>query len=669
MIGLPFPEPIRVSVVSSFMSRIHRRVLRALPWLIAAISVMVGTWLVDVDLWRSALLRYAACFAPAVVLGGGNAWLWLRPMRGDARWMWVPWLLGAVLASAGWLMVPWAGSPVETLRFWPMSLPVLAALATYSGALRRGREGAGERPLREVALHATLASATLILIARFGDANAAVTSVSGDPWFADTAVRSVVRSAGTRITSHGLVGILAPGVWLVHARRPRASVVLLPMLGVGALALGLLVLDLLELHAALALEEVVAADFRGVATPRGPLDGLSSVAVVADLIGVSALATALFTWGLAVSVAARSSLSAARLGWADAGPLLAVIALSTTSSLAPPTDGPTNAPSSVWSLGADASFETLVRARFDPREPRALDLSGVFRGIGILTADGELRTTREGLTRYHVPVSDFSCPGRPWDRAAVEILVDRRVTLAQLLAAAGSLGAFDELFVGYRVRPELDSARYARRRWSFLERASRAAAGWSIDLVADVGACGPSIEIEGARYTRCARDDGEGDTLVLRDPGRLTVAEWLDTASTEDDWIAIEVSRGTVGRPPSPESVWPHDPPSATHQLSEVWPLSVIGLLLALVVSASLVRRGPVASWVRWVGAALNLALPGVGRDEGPYRNSEKGGSAASRASAGPGRRAVALALGSYLVWLLAALALGSAVLRWACGP
>ncbi len=649
------------------MSRFHRRVERALPWLVTSAAVMVGMWLVDPDLWRSRALRYGVFLSPAIVLGGANAWLWLRPMRGCATWMWWPWFLAAAIASAVARALPWADGPIESLRAWPTSVPVLAALATYAGALRRARPGADERPLREVLLRAMLASATLILVARFCDADAAVGSRHGEPWFADSAARSVVRSAGFRITCHALVASLAPSVVFAHLRRPHARLVLLPVVGVAVFCLGLLVLDGLELRAALALDGIVAGDARGAAATPRVLDGLSWLAAAADLVGVSVLGATLFAWGLAVSVTARSPLSAARVGWADTSPLLATMALSTTSLLSPPADGFRDAPSSPASLGADVDFDALVRPRHDPREPRALSFSGVFRGIGILTADGELRTRRGGLARYRVPASDFSYPGRPWDRAAVEVLVDRRVTLAQLVAAAGSLAAFDELHVGCRVRPELDSAWYARRRWGFLERASRAAAGWPIDLVRDVEACGPSFEVEGARYTRCALHDGEaGEATVLRDPGAVTIAEWLDTVSTEDDWIAIEVPRLLGATPPAPERVWPHDPPPATHQLTAAWPLSLVSLLLALVVSRSLARRGPKPPWVRRVARVLDVPAPHEPADIGPYRTSQMLEPTEPRASRG--RRALALSLGSCIGWVLTSFGLGLAVFRCLCG-
>jgi len=649
------------------MSRFHRRAERALPWLVSSAALMVGMWLVDPDLWRSRAPGSAVFLCPSRAPGSGNAGLWLRPMRGSATWMWWPGLLAAAIASAVAWALPWADGPIESLRTWPMSVPVLAALATYAGALRRARPGADERPLREVVLRAMLASATLILVARYCDADAGVRSAHSEPWFADSAARSVVRSAGFRITCHALVASLAPSVVLVHLPRPRARLVLLPVVGVGVLALGLLLVDGLELRAALALEGLVVGDARGAVATPGVLDGLSWLAAAADFIGVSALGATFFAWGLAVSVTARSPLSAARVGWADTSPLLATMALSTTSLLAPTPDGFLDAPASPSSLGADAGFDALVRPRHDPREPRALSFSGVTRGIGILTADGELRTRRGGLLRYRVPASDFSYPGRPWDRAAVEVLVDRRATLAQLVAVSGSLAAFGELHVGCRVRPELDSAWYARRRWGFLERASRAAAGWPIDLVRDVEACGPSFEVEGARYTRCALHDGEpGEVMVLRDPGAVTIAEWLDTVSTEDDWIAIEVPRLLGAMPRAPERVWPHDPPPATHQLTEAWPLSLVSLLLALVVSRSLARRGPKPLWVRRVARVLDVPAPPEPADIGPYRTSQMLEPAEPRASRG--RRALALSLGSCIGWVLTSFGLGLAVFRCLCG-
>jgi hypothetical protein len=198
-----------------------------------------------------------------------------------------------------------------------------------------------------------------------------------------------------------------------------------------------------------------------------------------------------------------------------------------------------------------------------------------------------------------------------------ELLVDRRATLAQLMDVAHALRAFEEIAVGFRVRPELDDSPRARARWGFLELASRAIAGRRIALV-EPQSCGETIEIAGARYTDCIDDDGQ-EARVLRDAGALTIAQWLDTPSELDDWIAIEVTRPDLVPPFSSELVWPHDPAPRTHQLGRSWPLSLFGVLAAVLV-ALVVRRRPAPRWPA-SSPFFDLPLVRASGAESPYRN------------------------------------------------
>jgi hypothetical protein len=296
---------------------------------------------------------------------------------------------------------------------------------------------------------------------------------------------------------------------------------------VGFFALGLVVLDALEIAAASSYERCARRAIDGHAAAPDALSHLDLLATVSELTALGLVSSTLFVAVLSAAFAARSSRSARRVGWQSAWPLVAVIALSTSSSLAPAPDEPMQAPASPASLGASDDFEPLIRAGDDRVDLDPLDFSGTASGIGLLTARGELQTAGGRLTLRRAPAGDFNYPGRPIEWMTAELLVDRRATLAQLMDVAHALRAFEEIAVGFRVRPELDDSPRARARWGFLELASRAIAGRRIALV-EPQSCGETIEIAGARYTDCIDDDGQ-EARVLRDADALTLAQWLDT--------------------------------------------------------------------------------------------------------------------------------------------
>jgi hypothetical protein len=444
--------------------------------------------------------------------------------------------------------------------------------------------------------------------------NAGLRAFHSGPFLADVATRSLVRSGGMRVLSRGLVVCLVASVWRAHADRTRAAAVLLPANLVGTFALVLLALDVIELEAATSFEQSFIPFDRSLVRPDAA-SHLDTLAVISELFGLVTIGGLAFVAVLAASIAARTRSASSRTAWGQAWALFVVLGLSTSARLAPSLDGPMQTPASPASLGAEADFEALVRPR-DLETLAPLDFSGTFRGIGLLTATGELRTATGLLTRYAVPVGDFDYPGRPHDRMAAELLVDRRATLAHLLRAARSLRAFDAVFVGARVRTELDGSPLARARWGVLELASRAVLGREVRLVEASTTCGPPIELAGARYADCL--DAEGSHVrVLRDPGGLTLEDWLDTPAEGDDWIAIEISRQGLVSPFSAELVWPHDPPSSTSQLGQSWTIAPIAALLALLVALGLRRDAP--AWL-WRCRLFDLPRPSSYVTPSPYR-------------------------------------------------
>jgi len=505
--------------------------------------------------------------------------------------------------------------PPQHLRdlCWPPTLAVFVAPATFASALRRAARVEHERPLGDVALRVVLAAATLLLLARLSDLNAARHWFHGGSAFADIAARSVLHSAGYRLTCHSLVTVLVPAVLYVHRDRWRAGSVLFPTLGLGARGAALFVLDLLEIEAArstwpspITTSEVVA---------------LECAARASTVIGSIALVSTVMVIAIAMSIRVMAPGAPLQVGWKRTRQLLVVCLLSTAAALSPPSEQPTQAPARPESLGADATFSAIAgAARDDTTEVVSYD--GTVTGIGVLTAAGGLRSARARLTAVRAPAADWSYPGRPYDRFTAEIVVDRRVTLGQLIAAAHELRAFEEFVVVWRTRADLLPALAARERWGFVERASRSLGGRSIELIEHAEGCAASEVRRGAVHTRCARHDGlDEEVLVLRG-GDVTVQDWLATRTEADRWIAIEVDRTGAVYPWSDELVWPHDPPEATHQLSTSWPwLSPIAALFGVgIVFVCARRRARGQPLPRWVEGWLGITARRSWGSSGPYR-------------------------------------------------
>ncbi len=594
------------------MRRFHRRVSRLLPWAIAG-GFVIGASIrlaPRADRWLS---LPSFLFTP-IALVVANGWLWLAPMRGTHRWTWLPWL---ALALAGGACLAWATDtefpPLRLVDLWWPDLALLAALPTFAGALRRASETRHERSLGEVALRVAVASGTLLLVARLTDMDAAGRWVHGGSALADIAPRSVIHSAGHRLACHWFVAVLAPAVYLVHRDRPRARAVLLPSVGLAILGVSLFLLDLVELDAARRLWPA----------PLGADDvaWLENTAWVSTILGSAALLVTIAMWTLGASLRAVAPRSALRVGWASASAPLLVALLSTSAFFSPPSDGPSQSPASLESVGADENFVPLVGTRHE-HGGEVVAYDGIAGGIGVLTAGGELRSAPARLARPWVPIADFGYRGRPYDRPVAEIVVDQRVTLGQVVTAAQQLRAFDRMMIAWRVRADIVPARAARERWGFVERSSRALAGRSIEFVEHAEGCAASESLRGALHTRCARHDGIQEEILVLRGGDLTVGAWLASRTEADRWIAIEVDRRGVIALRSDELVWPHDPPERTHQLAPGWPWVTISAVLLALVLAMLLRARRVAGTgiPDWVQQTLGMSIVARARAIGPYR-------------------------------------------------
>lgn len=595
------------------LRRLHRRLSGWLPWAITITFAFLASVILEPDCFRDQGGVIVFLVGPAVFVGA-NVWCWLAPMRGNHRWTWLPWfLLALAWLGCRCLHVDTDFPPDQPLGLcWPPTLAVVVAPATFAGALRRASHAEEERPLGEVALRAVVAASTLLFLARLSDLNAARHWIHGGPSFADIAPRSVIDSAGYRLTCHGLVAALAPAVAYVHRDRPRAHAVMFPTLGFAVLGGALFILDLLEL--------LVARRTWPAPIAASDVAALELAAWTATAVGAPGLISIVLVGALSMSTALTASGSPLRVGWRHTRWPLVLALLSTSAALAPRSDEPSQSPARPESLGADATFSAIGAALDDNTE--VVSYEGTVTGIGVLQATGGLRSARARLTAVRAPAADWSYPGRPYDRFTAEIVVDRRVTLGQLIAAAHELRAFEELVVVWRTRADLLPARAARERWGFVERASRSLGGRSIELIEHVEGCAAPEDRGGAAHTRCARHDGLDDEALVLRGGDLTVEEWLATRTEADRWIAIEVDRTGVVYPWSDELVWPHDPPEATHQLSASWPwlapiAAVLGVGIAFVCARRRARGLPLP---RWVEARLGITSRRSSGSYGPYR-------------------------------------------------
>lgn len=585
-----------------------------LPWVISIAFAVLVLVFVEPERFERRVVLIGFLAAPAVVVGA-NVWCWLAPMRGSHRWTWLPWGVLALACIGCRSLHVYTEYPPDSLSglLWPPSLAVLIAPATFAGALRRAAHAEHDRPLGDVAFRVVIPAATLLLLARFSDLNAAGRWLHAGPAFADVAPRSVIHSAGYRIVCHALVAVVVPAVAYVHRDRPRARAVLFPTLGFAALGGALFVLDLLELDAArrtwpapIAEADVVALELEAWAS--GVLGSIALVAIV--MVGA-----------LSASIRVAALGSPLLVGWRRTRVLLVVALLSTSAAFAPRSDQPSQSPARPESLGADPTFSPIVgEARGENTEVVYFD--GIAAGIGVLTESGALRSVEARLAAVRAPAADWVYPGRPYDRGAAEIVVDRRVTLEQLIGAAKELRAFETLTVVWRTRADLVPARAARQRWGFVERASRSLGGHSIELVEHAEGCAEPEILDGAVHTRCARHDGVDEEVLVLRGGELTVADWLATRTEADRWIAIEVDRTDVVYPWSVEPMWPHDPPEATHQLTTAWPwITPIAALLGVAVAFVCVRRRARGCPLpRWVESSLGITSRRSSRSLGPYR-------------------------------------------------
>ncbi|MBN8609327.1 MAG: hypothetical protein J0L92_01995 [Deltaproteobacteria bacterium] len=585
-----------------------------LPWLITIAFALLVFVFVEANRVQNRVGVLVFLVGPAVFVAA-NAWCWLAPMRGSHGWTWLPWCVLALAWVGCRCLHVDADFPAGRLfdLCWPPTLAVLVAPATFAGALRRASHAEHERPLSEVALRIVVAASTLLLLARLSDLNAARHWFHGGPAFADIAPRSVIESAGYRLTCHALVAALVPAVVYVHRDRLRAAAVLFPTLGFAALGGALLVLDLLELDAARRTWPAPIAEADIVV--------LELEAWASRVLGGLALAAIMMAGAISASFRVVARGSPLLVGWARTRLLLVVALLSTSAVLAPRSDGPSQSPARPEALGADATFSPIVgEARDENTELVSYD--GTVTGIGVLTQAGALRTVGDHLASVRAPAADWVYPGRPYNRSGAEIVVDRRTTLDQLIRAAQQLRAFEQLVVVWRTRADLHIARAAREQWGFVERASRSLGGRSIELIDHAEGCAAPEVRRGAVHTRCARHDGlDEEVLVLRG-GDLTVEDWLATRTEADRWIAIEVDRTGVVYPWSDELVWPHDPPEPTHQLSAAWPwLSPSAALFGVVIAFLCARRRARGQQLpRWVEGWLGITSRRSSGPLGPYR-------------------------------------------------
>jgi len=313
--------------------------------------------------------------------------------------------------------------------------------------------------------------------------------------------------------------------WLVLAQRyrqhPRNCWSLTPLLGLVVWLTGRVVVDALTQRAAFLVLDPATSAIRGV--PADP-SRLSMLASLADAVGGATTVAAILIWLWAPVVRAFGARANLRATWRRTWPLLPLLWLVTSPvfepSLVTSTDSLQVEPLWVQMPG----FEPLHRPQHRDMARYTLRCRAP---CGVLTHTGQVRIVQRRRGSFHVQTwAPIATPGAGEE---VQLVVDRRATLADLAQAERQLAGFAAVSLLWSSNGLDETSARARSRWSFLELAARSYGGRTIRfLAAPPEHCEqePVPELRPARLLPCLDNEGHEVLLMVPSPD-LSLAAWF----------------------------------------------------------------------------------------------------------------------------------------------